>query len=439
MDLLPAEIIRQKRDGKEIPTEVLRNFVLGFSNNKIADYQMAAFMMAVYFKGMSAQETKDLVQSIIDSGHQLLWKDHPRFLVDKHSTGGIGDKTSMILGPIVAACGLSVPMMAGRGLGHTGGTLDKLESIPGFGVGLSLKKFEEQVLDLGLAFVGQSQELCPADKKLYALRDVTGTVESLPLVCGSILSKKLAEGIQGLVLDVKFGSGAFFKSYESALELGKALKKVGEGFGPKISVCLSSMDQPLGRYAGNSLEIFECSEILAGKTALNSEGIDLYQDTRNLSIKLAAEMLFTSGHYSDITIAEKKASDVLASGQALEKWKKVCLRQGGFLENLPKAKHQLKVIAQSSGAVSGFNTEKLGYINIKLGAGRTKLEDELDLSAGLEFHLKVGHKVKAGDTLVTLHGSEPARLKALEDEVRSLISISSSPVAPPDLIRSILR
>lgn len=439
MDLLPAEIIRQKRDGKEIPTQVLRDFILGFAGDLITDYQMAAFMMAVYFRGMSDRETKDLVQAIIDSGHHLLWSGHPRFLVDKHSTGGIGDKTSMIVGPLVAAAGLSVPMMAGRGLGHTGGTLDKLESIPGFSVNLSLKKFEEQVLDLGLAFIGQSHELCPADKKLYALRDVTGTVESLPLVCGSILSKKLAEGIQGLVLDVKFGSGAFFKSYDSALELGKALKKVGEGFGPKITVCLSNMDQPLGRFAGNSLEIFECLEILSGKSAVNSQGVDLYQDTRDLSIHLAAEMLLTSGKYKSQAEAAKRASEILSSGQALEKWKQVCLRQGGFLNNLPKAEFQHPVVSTASGFISRFNTEKIGYLNIKLGAGRTRLEDSLDLSSGIEFHLKVGHAVKTGDPLVTLHGSDLAKLKSLEDEVRSLISISPSAVPQPDLIRSILR
>ncbi len=439
MELLPAQIIRMKRDGQEIPAPVLRELILKYSDNKIADYQMAAFLMAVYFKGMTEQETIAFVHATMDSGHILLWKDHPRFLVDKHSTGGIGDKTSMILGPIVAAAGLSVPMMAGRGLGHTGGTLDKLESIPGFSVNLSLRKFEEQVVDLGLAFIGQTNEICPADKKLYALRDVTGTVESLPLVCGSILSKKLAEGVEGLVLDVKFGSGAFFKSLESATRLAETLKKVGEGFGPKISVFLTSMDQPLGRFAGNSLEIFECNEILAGKTCLNKNAEDLYQDTRELSLKLASEMLFMSGHFESLLLAEEKSREILTSGKAMEKWKQVCLRQGGFMANLPVAKHSHVIRAEKAGFISGFETEKIGYLNIQLGAGRVRLEDALDLSAGLEFHGKVGHPVAAGDAILTLHGANHTALIDLEAEARAMVQVSTKPVTAHPLIRSILR
>lgn len=439
MELLPAQIIRMKRDGHEIPPAVLRELILGYSNDKITEYQMSAFLMAVYFKGMSEPETIAFVHAIMDSGKILLWKDHPRFLVDKHSTGGIGDKTSLIIGPIVAATGLSVPMMAGRGLGHTGGTLDKLESIPGFSVNLSIRKFEEQVVDLGLAFIGQTNEICPADKKLYALRDVTGTVESIPLVCGSILSKKLAEGIEGLVLDVKFGSGAFFKSFESASNLAASLKKVGEGFGPKISVFLTNMDQPLGKYAGNSLEIHECNEILEGKKALNKNGEDLYQDTRELSVKLASEMLFMSGKYETLAQAEEKVLEALVSGKALAKWKQVILRQGGFLTNLPVAKHSFVVRSKSSGFVSSFETENIGYLNIQLGAGRVQIEDALDLSSGIEFHAKVGHAIQVGDPLVTLHGSKLSILSDLEPEISSLIKISPKPLNAQPLIRSILR
>lgn len=439
MSLLPAQLIRLKRDGHEIPTETLREFVLGYTAGKITEYQMAAFLMAVFFRGMTPKEMNGYVQSIMDSGKQLKWEGHPRFLVDKHSTGGIGDKTSMILGPIVAAAGLSVPMMAGRGLGHTGGTLDKLESIPGFSVDLTIREFEEQVLDLGLAFIGQTPEICPADKKLYALRDVTGTVESTPLVCGSILSKKLAEGIRGLVLDVKFGDGAFFKDFSAAEHLAKSLKSIGENFGTKVSVFLTSMEQPLGRYAGNSLEIFECLEILSGNTSA-PQGIDLYTDTRELSLQLAAEMLFLSGKYTSLATAYGKAKEILESGKALQKWKEVCLRQGAFLEKLPIARHSFVIPARETGFVSRFETEKIGYLNIKLGAGRIRLEDQLDPTAGIEFHAKVGHPIRKGEPLITLHGSDMSLLKSHADEAQELVQLTSNADAPPaSLIRSILR
>lgn len=444
MEFLPAQIIRQKRDGHEIPPAVLRKLILDFAQDKLDSYQMSAFLMATYFQGMTDQETRVLTQSIIDSGKSLKWDTSQGgrtqgACVDKHSTGGIGDKTSLIVGPIVAAAGLRVPMMAGRGLGHTGGTVDKLESIPGFKTQLTTEKFQNLVNQIGIAIVGQSEEMCPADKRLYALRDVTGTVESIPLICGSILSKKLSEGVSGLVLDVKYGSGAFFKSPEAASDLARALKRVGEGFGPKISTFVTNMDQPLGRFAGNALEIQECVEILQNKTCVQANGFDLYSDTRDLSIALAAEMLMLGGLFADLDSAVSLCVEILSSGKAFQKWTQLCTAQGGDFLKLPKALHSRTAKAPKSGYIHSFKTEDFGYLNIQLGAGRRKLTDAIEFTSGLEFHVKKGHPIQAGEPMVTVHG--PA-LKTLEEVLPSclnLIEISEHPPEASPLIHSIFR
>lgn len=439
MEFLPAQIIRQKRDGQEISPPVLRKLILDFSQDKLDSYQMSAFLMATYFQGMTDQETRVLTQAIIDSGKSLKWDPTLGACVDKHSTGGIGDKTSLIVGPLVAAAGLRVPMMAGRGLGHTGGTVDKLESIPGFQTQLTTEKFQTLVNKVGVAIIGQSEEMCPADKRLYALRDVTGTVESIPLICGSILSKKLSEGVTGLVLDVKYGSGAFFKSPESARELAQALKRVGEGFGPKISTFVTNMDQPLGRFAGNALEIQECVEILQNKTCLQANGLDLYSDTRDLSIALAAEMLMLGGLFKDLDAAVSRCVELLVSGQAFQKWTQLCEAQGGHFLKLPKAEFSLTAKASATGFIHSFKTEDLGYLNIQLGAGRRKLSDQIEFTSGLEFHVKTGQPIRSGDPLVTLHGRSKSTLEELLPSCQSLIEISDKPPEARPLIHSIFR
>lgn len=432
--LLPAELIRKKRNGHELTSLEIESWIQHYTDGTIPDYQMAAFLMAVYFRGMTTQETSALVKAMMSSGQVLTWQGHANFRVDKHSTGGIGDKTSLILAPLVAAAGLSVPMMSGRGLGHTGGTLDKLESVPGFSTQISLVDFDHLVRNENLAMIGQTPAICPADKKMYALRDVTGTVESLPLVCASIMSKKLAEGIDGLVLDVKFGSGAFFKEQEKARELAKALKGIGLQFGKKVTALLTNMNQPLGAFAGNALEMFECAEILKGKTRLNDSGLDLYEDTRQLSLELAAQMLVLSGQFGAMDDCRRKVESLLSSGAGYVYFEKMLSNQGGRFAELPQPKHHRILRSDREGYVTAFNSEKIGYLNVALGAGRAKVEDLIEPTAGMEFHAKIGHKVKIGSPLVTLYGLNPDKFAAIEADVLGCITVSPQFVAPAPLI-----
>jgi len=292
---LPAEIIKAKRNGEVLSAEDINEFIQGYAQGAIPDYQMSALLMAIFFRSMNKEETLALTKAMLYSGETVDFSSVPGFKIDKHSTGGVGDKTSLILGPIVAAAGVPVPMISGRGLGHTGGTLDKLESIPGFNTQKSLEEFVQLVRENLICFIGQTKEICPADKKIYALRDVTATVESLPLICASIMSKKLAEGIDGLVLDVKHGSGAFMKTLENAEELAVNLMTIARGYGKKVSALLTNMDQPLGRYAGNSLEVEECVAIMKNESFIGPAGYDLYEDTRELSLRLSSQMLFLAG------------------------------------------------------------------------------------------------------------------------------------------------
>lgn len=437
--LLPAQIIKLKRDGQVVPSQVIKEWIHAYAQDRVTDYQMAAFLMAVYWRGLSDIELKTFIEAMMDSGETLTWKNHPHFLVDKHSTGGVGDKTSLIVGPLVAAAGLSVPMMAGRGLGHTGGTIDKLEAIPGFRTNIDLKEFDRLVRNFNLGFTAQTLQICPADRKLYALRDVTATVDSIPLVCGSIMSKKLAEGIQGLVLDVKFGSGAFFKSIERAKELGLALKAVGERFGKKMVIMLSTMDQPLGRFAGNSLEVKECLEIMQGEVFRNAAGEDLYSDTRDLSIALSAQMMLLSDRWSTLNEATKAATEILSSGKAYKKFEEICREQGGDLSKLATPKFSQVVRAPSAGTIASFDVEGLGYLNVKLGAGRAEVVDKLDFAAGLEFHGKIGTHVSAGDPLFTLYASTEEQLKFASQDLARFVSISTDSVKKPDLIFSVIQ
>lgn len=404
MAYFPVEIIQKKRDGQTLSKEEIQFFIQGFLKKEIPDYQISSWLMAVYLKGMQADEAAHLADVMLHSGEVLDFSHLSEKKVDKHSTGGVGDKTSMILAPIVAAAGLRVPMIAGRGLGHTGGTLDKLESIPGFSTQLNLDQFRQAIETLGTAIIGQTGEICPADRKLYALRDVTSTVESIPLICASIMSKKIAEGIDSLVLDVKYGSGAFMKDFAMAKELATSLIEVGKRHGKKVAALLTNMNQPLGAYAGNSLEMQECIAILKNETFDDHSSQD-FADTRELTLELASYMIFLGDKASSAEEGYKKAEELLLNGQAHEKFCEMCKNQGGDLSQLPTPQFSQTIKAEEEGYVSEMHTKDIGMAGISLGAGRMTQEDVIDPTAGIRFHKKIGDSVKPGDPLFTLYRS----------------------------------
>lgn len=439
MAFLPAEIIKKKRNGQELTPEEINEFILGYSRGQIPDYQMSALLMAIFFKGMAKEETLSLTKAMLHSGDVVDLSSIPGFKVDKHSTGGVGDKTSLILGPIVAAAGIAVPMISGRGLGHTGGTLDKLEAIPGFNTQKSLPEFVELVGKNKICFIGQTKEICPADKKIYALRDVTATVESLPLICASIMSKKLAEGIDGLVLDVKFGTGAFMKTPALAEELAVNLMAIAQGYGKKVHALLTNMDQPLGRFAGNSVEVEECVAIMKNEKHIGPHGYDLYEDTRELSLQLSAHMLFLAGVGKSIEDSYGIASEILTSGKAYAKFEELCGIHGGNLKQLPKPKFSISIPAEKSGCVQAFNTESIGVAGILIKAGRAQTTDIIAPTAGVEFHAKIGDEIKAGDTLFTLHGDDRDLLNSAVTLLKSAVTISLQKTPKPSLILKVLR
>lgn len=438
LPFLPVEIIKKTRDRIPLTSEEIQNFISGYTRGDIPDYQVSAWLMAVIWRGLTSHETYALTKAMLHSGTTIDLKSLPQKKVDKHSTGGVGDKTSLILGPIVAACGVVVPMMSGRGLGHTGGTLDKLESIPGFITQLDHVQFKEILRQYGVCFIGQTKDICPADKKMYALRDVTGTVESLELISASIMSKKLAEDLDGLVLDVKFGSGAFMKSLESAKALAHSLQHIGKNDGKKVTALLTNMSQPLGAFVGNSLEIFECLEILSGKALVNKVGTDLYADTRELSLVLAAHMIFLGGKAADIGAARKLAQEALSSGKALRLFEDVCKAQGGNLSLLPMAQHTLDIKAPTSGYIAEFHGETIGMLGIKLGAGRAKVTDMITPTAGFKIHFKVGDKVEADDTLWTIYGDSMNDINAIKAELLTTVVIEKKEPAKFELIKEVL-
>jgi len=422
--MLPEEIIKKKRNKFELTSEEIEFFILSYTRGEIPDYQMSALLMAIFFNGMTNAETVALTKTMLHSGVVVDTSTIAGFKTDKHSTGGVGDKTSLILGPVVAAAGVYVPMISGRGLGHTGGTLDKLESIPGFNTQQTLETFIELTKKIGTCFIGQTKEICPADKKIYALRDVTATVESLPLICASIMSKKMAEGIDGLVLDVKFGSGAFMKDTAKAKELALALMAIGKGYGKKVVAMLTSMEQPLGRFAGNSLEVFECLEIMKNKKFMSADGVDLCADTRELSLLLSAHMIFMAGKTSSFEAAYALATEILESGAALKKFEEMCLAQGGSIFALPTAKSSTVVQAKSAGFLASYNVEKIGLAGIVLRAGRQKTDDVLNLVSGIEFHKKIGDPVQASDVVFTIHGDEPQLFAGAMEMLQGCFEIS---------------
>jgi pyrimidine-nucleoside phosphorylase len=423
------EIIKKKRDGDSLNKEEIDWLIQCYTRDEIPDYQMASLLMAIYHKGMSTVEASQLTRAMQYSGEviDLSFIDRPK--VDKHSTGGVGDKTSMILGPIVAANDVCVPMMAGRGLGHSGGTLDKLESIPGFVTQLSVQKFKQQLNEINHCIIGQTKEICPADKKLYALRDVTATIESIPLICASIMSKKLAEGIDALVLDVKFGAGAFMKTQAKAKELAVALQAIGEANGKKVTAMITDMNQVLGRYVGNAVEILECVEIMRDPSTHKK-----YQDTVDLSLALSAEMLRLAGKAKTQEQGYDLARKTLENGKAFEVFEKLCLSQGGDLKKLPKAHDPVEFLADESGYISSMNAENIGIAGIIIGAGRKRSEDGIDPRAGFEVLVKIGDKVSKGQPLVKVFAQSPELARQSFDLLRHAFRVSQDTIKPLPLI-----
>jgi pyrimidine-nucleoside phosphorylase len=407
------ELIHRKRDGETLPPEAIAALVDGFTRGEVPDYQMAAFCMAVFFRGMDDVETVALTRAMLHSGDVLDLSDIPGAKVDKHSTGGVGDKVSLPLAPLAAACGVKVPMISGRGLGHTGGTLDKLEAIPGFRVDLPVERFRELVASVGACLIGQTARLAPADRKLYALRDVTATVESIPLIAGSIMSKKLAEGIDGLVLDVKVGSGAFMKRPDDARTLARTLAGIGRGMGKQVTALLTNMDQPLGRAVGNALEVVESVELLEGGGPA---------DLRECTVELTAEMLLLAHVAADLPAARRAVEAAIADGRGLRKLEEIVEAQGGDPRalrdraRLPRAPRTLEVPAPASGFVAAIDTEAIGLAAVALGAGRARVEDRIDPAVGILVHRKLGDRVEKGEPLATIHhgerGEAPDRVAA---------------------------
>lgn len=403
MAFIPAEIIKKKRSGGALTRDEIEFMVNGFVSGQVPEYQMSALLMAVFFRGMLPDETWTLTDVMMRSGRVLDFSKLG-FAVDKHSTGGVGDKTSLILAPISAAAGVPVPMIAGRGLGHTGGTIDKLETIPGFSCAITIEHFEKQVASLGVSLIGQTSEICPADKKIYALRDVTATVESLPLICASIMSKKMAEGIQGLVLDVKWGSGAFMKTLDAASELADALCSIGRAGGKRVVAFVTDMNQPLGRFIGNSLEVEECLAILK-REGLRGRPLSDFADCENLSVDLAGAMIWIGGKATSLDAGRKLARELLDSGAALKKFEDLVKAQGGDLSKLPMAKMAREVRATKSGYLNSMNCEQIGYAGLVMGAGRMLSTDVIDATAGIEMCVRLGDRIETGTTLFKLYGT----------------------------------
>jgi pyrimidine-nucleoside phosphorylase len=405
----PVEMIRSKRDGGSHSAAEIADFIAQFSAGAVADYQMSAWLMAVFAHGMTDRETVALTRAMLHSGKVLHLPSVKAAKVDKHSTGGVGDKISICLAPLVAACGVSVPMISGRGLGHTGGTLDKLQAIPGYQVELSPARFERVVRDVGASMIGQSAELAPADRRIYALRDVTATVECIPLIVASILSKKLAEGIDGLVLDVKVGGGAFMKDRKSARALAQALVRVGTAAGKRVVALLTAMDFPIGRTIGNGLETREAIEILrnSGPT-----------DTRELTLTLGTEMLLVGKAERSAKNARARLERALADGSALERFMRMVKAHGGDVravehpERLANAKGKFEVVARHSGYVTACDAYQLGLSGIALGAGRTRADQAVDPSAGIELCAVRGERVTRGQPLALIHARTAALAKS---------------------------
>lgn len=429
------DLIEKKRDGKNLTEDEIKYIVKEFASGNIPDYQMSALLMAIYLNGMNEEEILNLTMAMADSGERLDLNRIEGIKVDKHSTGGVGDKTTLIVGPIVAACGIPVAKMSGRGLGHTGGTIDKLESIPGYRTTIPTEQFIDNVNNIKISVVGQTVNLAPADKKIYALRDVTATVESIPLISSSIMSKKLASGADAIVLDVKTGSGAFMKKEEDAIALAEEMVKIGRGAGKKTIALVTDMNQPLGNAVGNSLEVVEALETLKGKGP---------EDLTHLSVELASYMIVAAGGCDNIDSARKMAADMISSGKALDKFRQLIAAQGGN-ENViedyslfPQASVVSEVKAEKSGYISSICTSQVGVASLLLGGGRETKESVIDLSVGIILSKKVGDRVEAGDTVATLYANDKDKLEMARDRLMASYEFSQNPVNNAELIKHII-
>jgi pyrimidine-nucleoside phosphorylase len=433
MTINPVAVIEKKRDGGALSEGEISGMVRGYVDGTIADYQMAAFCMAVYFSGMSDAELLALLDAFVRSGDKIDLSSVPGIKVDKHSTGGVGDKVSLILVPLVAAAGVAVPMMAGRGLGHTGGTLDKLESIPGFSTVLSAASFRDQVRNVGCAIMGQTERIVPADRKIYALRDVTGTVPSIPLIASSILGKKIAEGADALVFDVKLGSGAFLKTREEAVRLAKTLTALGNGAGLRTIALLTAMDQPLGSAVGNWLEVLEAVEVLRGGGPA---------DTKEVTLALGGEMLALAGKAETPELGIEMLAPLLSSGAAFAKFIDMVRAQGGNAETIEHperirpAPFIVTVPSPGEGWVSGLDAREVGVLSVALGAGRTRKEDAVDPAAGIALNKKIVDRVAVGDSLAVIHTNRAEIAERAAARLAAAYKFQETPAARPRLIDS---
>ena len=434
--LFPQHIIARKRDGGALTQAEIEAFVRGATDGSWADYQLSAMLMAIFLRGMTPGETAHFTRAMMESGRVADLSGIRMPKADKHSTGGVGDKVSLHLAPMVAACGVAVPMISGRGLGHTGGTLDKLEAIPGFSVNLSFARYRAQVKRIGLCLIGQTAELAPADKKLYALRDVTGTVECIPLICGSILAKKLAEGIDVLVLDVKFGRGAFMKDRKQARALAQALVRVARAMGKPTRALLTAMDEPLGRAVGNALEVAESIDCLRGRGPA---------DTMAVTFALGEQMLMLAKVARSKAEARAKLEAVIADGSALRKFRQMVAAQRGEArvvdepERLPQAKLKVPLRAARNGFVQGVDAMGVALAALRLGAGRSKVEERIDPAVGMSALVKIGERVEKGQPLCVIHANDRKKLADARRMLTQAIAIGRRPCAGPSLIGEVIR
>ena len=434
--MLMTDLITKKRDGGELSTEEIRFMIDGYVRGEIAEYQMSAMCMAIFFRGMSDRETLDMTTAMMYSGDVVDLSAIQGVKGDKHSTGGVGDKTSLILCPMVAACGLRIAKMSGRGLGHTGGTLDKLESFPGYNISIGEERFIDNVNRIGIAIMGQTANIVPADKKLYALRDVTGTVPSIPLIVSSIMSKKLAAGADVIVLDVKCGSGAFMKTEEDAMKLANGLTRIGRLAGKKCAAVITDMDQPLGCAVGNALEVKEAISVLRGETK---------GDLLELCLTLGSCLLTGAGITADVGQAMIMLQEAIDSGAALKKLAELVEAQDGNAGDvydtarLPLAPVQLEVPSAVSGYLSHMECEKIGLVSMHLGGGRATKDSEIDLSVGLVLHKKVGDRVEKGESLATIHAPNEEKAREAAESLRACCSFTDKPVQRQSFIKAIVQ
>jgi pyrimidine-nucleoside phosphorylase len=426
-----VDVIMKKRDGGPLSKEEIRFFVDGVTAGTLPDYQASSLLMAILLRGMTAEETAWLTEAMVDSGQRVDLGEIPGIKVDKHSTGGVGDKTSLILAPLAAACGVPVPMMSGRGLGHTGGTLDKLESIPGFRVNLSLEEMKRAMARVGCAMIGQTAQIAPADKKLYALRDVTGTVESIPLISASIMSKKIAEGIDALVLDVKTGSGAFMKTLADSRKLAESLVSIGNASGVKTEAIITSMEAPLGNAVGNALEVIECIDVLKGGGP---------NDLVEVSVELTARMLVLGKVAKNQSDGDRQVRLAIKSGTGLERLCRIIEMQGGDprvvedVTRLPRADERHAVVADRDGYVNRVDAELIGRASVVLGAGRDRVEDPVDPAVGIVVTAKPGDEVRSGDPIMEIHYRTRPKLEAALALTSRAVTIRDKRPAPGRLI-----